>query len=439
MARNLISPQICKPPSCAMDHCSTIQSVNLIDQKLLSCLDLDILVLRVYVCHEIWMQIWFWKAHIAHHSTIVSHEFHFQSGSIYFAFWPAIAIACHRISSPWAEVEKVEEVPITLIHESLVEVPQLLQDEIIREVPLPQYQEVVKVGWMGDGGKGGAIEAWGCVKIIFHDYFTVIYHNLPKVALMHFDVCWFFHDFPGGRCFKKGERSRQAPRTVFNELRLGIGWWEWKNWHASFDVFVFSWGGLHMFAFIVPWQFCQWHQHKAWKTQSRSYEECDLEIFRILEIGDVHEHISLYKQLLSGWWFFSTTELGWWSLSSSTTEVPIFQLGWHMWKPPDIIYYLLPSGFRPVFVCRRSSCHSSKPGKGSSRCPWVWSKRRMWHGLVLGQRGKDWEGAGIGVLLVGWQLVATFYWTLRMDGHLQFYCVGICGIIGITLAGLRNS
>ena len=35
----------------------------------------------------------------------------------------------------------------------------------------------------------------------------------------------------------------------------------------------------------------------------------------------------------------------------------------------------------------------------------------MWHGLVLGQRGKDWEGAGIGVLLVGWQLVATFYWT----------------------------
>jgi hypothetical protein len=61
---------------------------------------------------------------------------------------------------------------------------------------------------------------------------------------------------------------------------------------------------------IVPWQFCQWHQHKAWKTQSRSYEECDLEIFRILEIGDVHEHISLYKQLLSGWWFFSTTELG---------------------------------------------------------------------------------------------------------------------------------
>ena len=98
-----------------------------------------------------------------------------------------------------------------------------------------------------------------------------------------------------------------------------------------------------------------------------------------------------------------------------------------------------PSGFRPVFVCRRSSCHSSKPGKGSSRCPWVWSKRRMWHGLVLGQRGKDWEGAGIGVLLVGWQLVATFYWTLRMDGHLQFYCVGICGIIGITLAGLRNS
>ena len=86
-------------------------------------------------------------------------------------------------------MEKVEEVPITLIHESLVEVPQLLQDEIIREVPLPQYQEVVKVGWMGDGGKGGAIEAWGCVKIIFHDYFTIIYHNLPKVALMHFDVC----------------------------------------------------------------------------------------------------------------------------------------------------------------------------------------------------------------------------------------------------------
>ena len=59
-----------------------------------------------------------------------------------------------------------------------------------------------------------------------------------------------------------------------------------------------------MFAFIVPWQFCQWHQHKAWKTQSRIYEECDLEIFRILEIGDVHEHISLYKQLLSGWWCF---------------------------------------------------------------------------------------------------------------------------------------
>lgn len=42
----------------------------------------------------------------------------------------------------------------------------------------------------------------------------------------------------------------------------------------------------------------------------RSYEECDLEIFRILEIGDVHEHISLYKQLLSGWCLFSTTELG---------------------------------------------------------------------------------------------------------------------------------
>ena len=42
----------------------------------------------------------------------------------------------------------------------------------------------------------------------------------------------------------------------------------------------------------------------------------------------------------------------------------------------------------------------------------------------------------IGVLLVGWQLVATFtvfYWTLRMDGHVQSYCVGICGII--TLAG----
>ena len=171
---------------------------------------------------------------------------------------------------------------------------------------------------------------------LFHDYFTTIYPKLPWCSLMFVD---FSMIFPGGRCLKKDKKEPLiAPRTVFNEVRLGIGWWERKNWHASFDVFVFSWGGLHSLFHGKS----QWHQHKAWKTQSRSYEECDLKIFRILEIGDVHEHISLYKQLLSGWWFFSTTELGWWSLSSSTTEVPIFQLGWHMWKPPDIIYYLLP-------------------------------------------------------------------------------------------------
>ena len=62
------------------------------------------------------------------------------------------------------EVEKVEEVPITLIHESLVEVPQLLQDEIVREVPLPQYQEVVKAGGWGAAGK---MEAWGVVAVAF--------------------------------------------------------------------------------------------------------------------------------------------------------------------------------------------------------------------------------------------------------------------------------
>ena len=38
----------------------------------------------------------------------------------------------------------MEEIPISLVHETLVEVPQVLQDEIIREVPIPQYQEVVK-------------------------------------------------------------------------------------------------------------------------------------------------------------------------------------------------------------------------------------------------------------------------------------------------------
>lgn len=43
-----------------------------------------------------------------------------------------------------SKVEKVEEIPISLVHETLVEVPQVLQDEIIREVPIPQYQEVVK-------------------------------------------------------------------------------------------------------------------------------------------------------------------------------------------------------------------------------------------------------------------------------------------------------
>ena len=172
------------------------------------------------------------------------------------------------------EVEKVEEVPITLIHESLVEVPQLLQDEIVREVPLPQYQEVVKAGGWGAAGK---MEAWGVVAVAF----MIIYPYLPISCSFFGGVVFIIYPFScldAVGCFlilvilhvenQVGdvwrifrERNGQAPRisrwTVFNELRLGIGCWHCEKWHTSFDVFVFSWCGV-VKRIIVPWQklFC---------------------------------------------------------------------------------------------------------------------------------------------------------------------------------------